>query len=288
MLHSMTGFGAATSESEDLIATVEIKAVNGRFLKVSTKASPRLSRRETELESLVRQRLHRGSLTVSVELQPKDPGDLIAVNEAVARAYQVVFRRLGLAEERIPMLPGVLGTAQARVSDGDWEVVRRATEDALTALLAMRAREGAALAAVVSGLVDEVETLAIQVAARAPVVVEEYQTKLADRVKTLLKAQVPELGGALDPEQLAREVALYADRCDVTEEIDRLAAHIGQARELIEKGGEAGRSLEFVAQEMHREVNTIGSKSSDVALSKLVVKLKTELEKLKEQLANIE
>jgi len=288
LLHSMTGFGAATRENDDLAVTVEIKTVNGRFLKLTTKGPPALSARESELEGRVRKRLGRGSVTLSVDLQHKDPSALVAVNEDLVRAYQEVFRRVGLSEERIPVLPGVLGGRHVPLSAAGWELVALATDQALDALVAMRAREGEALAEVLGELLNSVEARVAEVAERAPGVVIEYQTKLRDRIAALMKAQGDELEASLDTEQLAREVAVFADRSDITEEIDRLAAHIAQARELIQAGGEVGRSLEFVAQEMHREVNTIGSKSSDVAISRRVVGLKADLEKVKEQLANIE
>jgi uncharacterized protein (TIGR00255 family) len=284
MLRSMTGFGAAVRENDAVAVDVELKSVNGRFLKTNVRTPASLSSREPEIEARVRAHLHRGSVTVTVHVNPRKAEAVVAVNEEVVRAYQEVFRKLGLSEERIPTLPGVLGTSAAGASPEEWDLVSRALDGALEQLVIMREHEGAALGEALGALLDRVEAGAGEVRTRAPDVVREYQRKLHERLTTLLGA------GALpvEPDALAREVALYADRCDVTEEVDRLDAHIAQARTVLRTGGEVGRTLEFLAQEMHREVNTIGSKSSDTEISRLVVALKTELEKLKEQVANVE
>lgn len=283
-LRSMTGFGAARCESDTLTVSVEAKAVNGRFLKVSLKAPPSLSVHELDLETIAKQKLRRGSVTITVYLQGRTPEAFVAIDETVVRAYQEVFRRLGLPEDRIPTMPGVVAARSEPVSDEDWQQVAGAVGDALEQLIAMREREGGALASALGGMLDAIDDLRERVAERSPVVVREYRDKLATRIAALLGDQEIEL----DPDALAREVALFADRCDVTEEIDRLAAHVDQARQLLAGGGEVGRKLEFLAQEMHREVNTIGSKSNDIDLSRTVVDLKSTLEKIKEQVANIE
>jgi uncharacterized protein (TIGR00255 family) len=280
----MTGFGSATRETDALLATVEAKAVNGRFLKITIKAPPTLSGHDQDLERLCKSHLKRGSITLSINLQPKDPAALVAIDETVVRAYQAAFRRLGLPEDRIPTLPGVIGSGQRALDDGALAPVLEAAEASLVALLVMRKREGAALAEALGDQLDRVDDLREQIGQRAPVVVAEYQSKLAERIAKLLA----DTDVAVQPEHLAREVAFFADRCDVTEEVDRLGAHVAQARELLAAGDEVGRSLEFLAQEMHREVNTIGSKSADTDISRHVVALKGDLERMKEQLANIE
>ena len=283
-LRSMTGFGAARRESDSLAVGVEAKAVNGRFLKVSLKAPPSLSAHEVDLEAMAKQKLRRGSVTITVHLQHTSAASVVAIDEDVVRAYQEVFRRLGLPEDRIPTMPGVVAARSQPVSDDDWQRVADAVGDALDQLVVMREHEGGALAITLGGMLDAVDDARQRVAERSPAVVLEYRDKLAERIAALLVDQQVEP----DPEALAREVAQFADRCDITEEIDRLVAHIDQARQLLAGGGEVGRKLEFLAQEMHREVNTVGSKSNDIELSRHVVDLKSTLEKIKEQVANIE
>lgn len=284
MLRSMTGFGTATEEAGPLRVLVEIKAVNGRFLKSMFRLPTLLQSRENELEALLRRDVHRGSLTVTVRWERVDGAAVVAIDEAAVRAYQDVFRRLRLPEDRIPTLPGVVAPPPEVLGPGEWPLVENAFRQALSALLEMRGREGAALADVVAGHCDEVDRLRLQVRERAPVVVRDYQQRLQERVNALLAAS----GAVLDPATLAREVAVWADRSDVTEEVDRLGSHTAQARALLVDGREVGRRLEFLTQEMLREINTVGSKSADASLTTWVVELKSVVERLKEQVANIE
>lgn len=284
MLHSMTGFGHGAHEADGLSVRVEIKSVNGRFLKVSQRLPNSLAGRENAIESLIKGRIRRGSVTVTVVVDQQDPAALVSVNEEVVRAYQTVFRRLGLSEERIPTLPGVLGGEIAPLGDDAWKGVEKAVEEALARLIELRQREGRGLAQGLDAILKRIAQGTDQIAARAPAVVLEYQGKLQLRLEKLLEGRdLP-----VEPEHLVREVAIMADRSDLTEEIDRLRVHLRRAMELLQSGGEVGRTLEFVAQEMHREVNTIGSKSGDAQIAHLVVDLKGDIEKVKEQVANLE
>jgi uncharacterized protein (TIGR00255 family) len=283
VLRSMTGFGAARRQGDDLDVAVEIRSVNGRFLKTSLKAPPMLSAREADMEALVRGRLRRGSVTVTVYLRRTDPASLVAVNDDVVAAYRDAFHRLGLKEDSIPLLKGVVGQNEPeQLSDAHWEVVESATLDAVADLVARREHEGAALTDVIRDLLQRVEELAQSVRDRSPQVVEEHFLKLQERLRILL-GEVP-----VDEQVVAREAAVLADRGDVTEEVDRLAAHVAHARELLTGNEAAGRTLDFIAQEMLREANTIGSKSNDAQLARLVIDLKSAIEQLKEQVANIE
>jgi uncharacterized protein (TIGR00255 family) len=285
MIRSMTGFGAARVESKDASVHAEVRSVNGRFLKVSMRLPARLASREHEMEALVRHSLRRGSVTLKVTMRHNDPQMVVAVNEEVVRAYQEVFRRLGIPEAPLATLPGVLGGEPEEVNDEAFALVRQAVTRALEALGAMRGREGAALAEILGGLCDAMERLAAEVRERAPRVVGEYRARLQTRLQQLVEGF-----GSLptDAAMVAREVALLAERCDVTEELDRIAGHLAQVRELLAHGDEAGRTLEFLGQELLREANTIGSKSADAQMTHLVVQLKAELERFREQLANVE
>lgn len=286
VLRSMTGFGAAKLDDEMVQIAVEARSVNGRFLKVSLKTPPSLAHREGELEGLVREQLRRGSVTVSVHFRRKRVEPAAVIDEDAARAYVEVFRRLGLPLEAVPTMPGVLtGGRDDELGDDEWGMVEGLVRQALKQLTLMREREGRALAGVLGKACARIDELAAELVARAPAVVAEHQARLRERVRALLADQPI----SLDDQHLAREVAIFADRSDVTEELDRLGAHVAQVRMLLARGGEnAGRTLDFLSQELLREANTIGSKSSDVRMTKAVIELKAEIERFKEQSANVE
>ena len=266
---------------------MELKAVNGRFLKVVARVPPCMGPQESLVETWLRDDIKRGSVTATVRVDFEAAQSAAPINEELVRIYQEAFRRLGLREDRIPELPGVIGDSTVpALEEPQLAVVRLAAKAATEALVSMRETEGRALAETLLGLIQRVEGVVGRIGARAPQVVEEYHEKLRARVERLLEGTSTK--EILHPEQLAREVALFADRSDITEEVDRMASHIAQARQLLGEGGVVGRTLEFVAQEMHREINTVGSKSSDAEVARAVVEVKADLERLKEQLANIE
>lgn len=285
MIRSMTGFGASCVETDKARVLVEAKSVNGRFLKIGWKGPSVLNRYEHDLETKVKQKLRRGTVNIQVFIEYKEPEDLVAVDEAVAQAYREIFSRMNLPLEGVIQLPGVVGGKNRRELDADvLDSLQEAVVQAVDALVAMREREGSALAELIEGLCCTVVQERGAIFERREEVVVSYQEKLKTRLETLLAQSETNL----DEHVLAREVAVMADRSDITEEVDRLDAHIQQARELLAAGGEVGRSLDFLSQELLRESNTIGSKSGDVALARHVVKLKTTIERFKEQVANIE
>ncbi|MED5464923.1 MAG: YicC/YloC family endoribonuclease [Myxococcota bacterium] len=285
MVRSMTGFGAATTEEAGIAVSIEAKSVNGRFLKASIKLPSGLSRYEAALEGVIREVVARGSVSLSVFVEQTDAAALVSVNEDVAKAYQNVFEGLGLGPQNIAQLPGVIDPRRSlELAEEHWGVVEATARRALAAMVGMRESEGARLSEIVGSLCDSMEELRSRIAERAPRVALEYQGKLSERVEALLDGS----GVAPDPQLLAREVALFADRADISEEIDRLGAHLAQIDEKLSEGREVGRSLDFLAQELLRETNTIGSKSSDEQVTRGVIELKGEVERFKEQVANIE
>lgn len=285
MVRSMTGFGAATTEEAGIAVSIEAKSVNGRFLKASIKLPSGLSRYEAALEGVIREVVARGSVSLSVFVEQTDAAALVSVNEDVAKAYQNVFEGLGLGPQNIAQLPGVIDPRRSlELTEEHWGVVEATARRALAAMVGMRESEGARLSEIVGSLCDSMEDLRSRIAERAPRVALEYQGKLSERVEALLDGS----GVAPDPQLLAREVALFADRADISEEIDRLGAHLAQIDEKLSEGREVGRSLDFLAQELLRETNTIGSKSSDEQVTRGVIELKGEVERFKEQVANIE
>ena len=290
MLKSMTGFGTARCTVAGYDLVVEAKAVNGRFLKTSVKLPNFLAAQESALEGVMKAHLRRGSVTLSVfasrvQDAAADAVAAVQVNEAIVRGYQAVFKRLGVSGDSIPMLPGVIGQSDRNdVAPALVQALLACATQALEQLDAMRQREGAALAAVLRELCAQVETTRQAVGVRAPRVLTEYQSKLQQRLAALLAgSDLP-----VEPAVLAREVAVFADRSDITEELDRLGVHLVQVGLHLSQAGEVGRTLEFLAQEMNREVNTLGSKSADSEISQRVVQMKGDLERFKEQVANVQ
>lgn len=280
----MTGFGAAAAEGGGLRISCECRSVNGRYLKLSLKLPETLRALEAELEKKVKGRVARGTVNVSIRVERTDLEALVSVNEDVVQAYQSVFARLGLDPSSIPTLPGVLSAQRQAMNAEQRQLVETVVEQALVALVEMRDAEGGALASHLEELLNGIAVERQKVLARAPAVVTEYRDRLAARVNELLDGANTEL----DEATLAREVAVFASRSDVTEEVERIASHLDQIREHIASGEPAGRTLDFLGQELHREVNTIGSKSSDAELGRSVITLKGLVDRFKEQVANVE
>jgi len=291
MIRSMTGFGAGRGASGGEEIAIEIRAVNHKFCEVKARLPRELAALEPAVVRGVKDALARGGIDVSLRragaggaLAPRVDA---ALAEAYARAYAEVQARLGLHDPiRLRDVVSAEGVIRLDERDADLEAARAATEAALAtalgALVAMREREGAALAADLEARLATVEALVARVEVLAPLAVEHHRTRLAERIKELTQ------GLPLDPARLAQEVALLADRSDVAEEITRLRSHVAQARQLLGGREPAGRKLDFLVQEMHREVNTIGSKSQHAELSGLVVSLKAEVERMREQVQNVE
>ncbi|MBI5511094.1 MAG: YicC family protein [Deltaproteobacteria bacterium] len=288
LLKSMTGCGSGRAEIATIQVAVELKAVNGRFLKVSVKAPPAYASLEGELEAVVRERLRRGSVTLAIYVTRTDLGPAAEVNAELAAAYKTAFERLGLPVHVVGLLPGVVVDRQqgkpSEVAADERRLVSEALGAALAELVRMREREGAALKTAIAAILARMVEVRAVVRARAPEVVKGYKARLEARLAELIGTGQ----AGVDPALLAREVAVFADRADITEELERLAAHFEHARELLAQGDDVGRRLDFLAQEMLREANTIGSKSADASLSQQVVELKAQVEQLKEQVANVE
>jgi len=292
MLKSMTGFGTGRARAGEEEISVEVRAVNHKHLEVKVRLPRELSALEPAVLKAVRARCVRGAVEVAVRRSAGTAsGAVPTVDAAMARAWRealrVVARSVELADvptaAQIAQLPGVVRMEEAvtdlAVADGALE---RALDDALNALVTMREREGRALQADLSARVQRVATLAGEVAALAPRTVETYRARLQERLADLLK------GAPVDEARLVQEVALFAERTDVAEEATRLQAHLEAFRAFLGGGEPAGRRMDFLVQEMHREVNTTGSKSQSTDVSTRVVELKAELERIREQVQNVE
>ncbi|MFN7670419.1 MAG: YicC/YloC family endoribonuclease [Planctomycetota bacterium] len=288
-LQSMTGVGFAAGPSEVGDVRIEVRSVNGRGLAIKLRLPTACSAYEAAIDELLRARVQRGTLTAVVER--KTPGTVLpdaAALGAVARGLRELAAQLQLDP---PRLADVLGVALA-ARQGDALTSRplppalgALCERAVTELLARRADEGRGTAAAILAELAAHEALAAAAAARAPALVAAYRERLLQRVQEFTAEHVPDASPAAD---LVREVALYADRVDVAEESQRLAAHTAELRALLQRGGEVGKRLEFLLQELHRETNTLGAKSPDAAIAHAVVAMKAHVERMKEQAANLQ
>ena len=292
MIASMTGYGRAEARAHGVTATVELRGVNSRYLEVSARLPRSLSRRENDVREALRSRISRGKLTVTVNLERESDGDIpLSVNVQAARAYHKLLNDLRKAvrsTERVRLahllqFPEVFESREADATDErEWTVARKALDAAADMLHEMRTKEGAELAndfrsrlSLLEQRVEEVERLS-----RGQVPRE--RARLRERIGQLLEQE------RIDEGRLEMELTMLADRLDVTEECVRFRSHTKFFREAIDDKEPAGRKLNFLVQEMNREVNTMGSKSNDTGIAHLVVGMKEELEKIREQLQNIE
>lgn len=297
MLLSMTGFGEARTQTDTLAAAVEVRAVNNRYLKVTVRGTDPYPMLEPEVEKVVRRHVRRGTLLIQVRVERQAQSTGLSLNTAALRAYLRQIREAcdaaGTPEFAAPLLAGVLalpGVApeSARFGappDEEWPVVEKTLEDALGKLDSMRRDEGRAMANELllhhRHIGDQLE----MIRQHLPAVMNDYRQRILERVRQA----VADAGVGVEPQHLVREVALFADRTDVNEEVTRLASHLDQFVEVVRKGDEgAGRKLEFVTQEMGRETNTLGSKAGDVTLSRYVIEIKATLEKIRELVQNVE
>ncbi len=292
MLSSMTGFGSGSATVGTESVSVELKSVNHKFLEVKVRAPRELAALEPVVQRVLKERLARGAVDVSVRRALKTAtGAVPTVDLGLAREYRRAFgevaRALGLPDDLtlrdLALQPGIIRLEEPQVSLADaGPALERALGAALDGLVAMRRQEGAALERDLQARLQVVEGLVGELTALAPAAVEEYRARLRERLAEL----VGEAG--VDPQRLAQEVALYAERTDVAEEQTRLASHLVQFRGLVALSEPAGRKMDFLVQELHREVNTTGSKSQHAGISSRVLALKAELERIREQVQNVE
>jgi uncharacterized protein (TIGR00255 family) len=291
MIRSMTGYGKAETFYERGRISVEIRSVNHRYGEISIRLPRNLACFENEAKKIVAERLKRGKIELFVQHEVGIESSPLAVNLPLARAYHDAFSELkttlGLADEiTLSLLAAqkdVLTSYDNCIVDESLRAaLMAAVTDAVASLDAMRMQEGGALLEDLSKRRGAVSTVTGYVAKRAPEVVSEYAQKLKDRLAQF------DLDRTIDAERLAQEVAIMADRCDITEELVRLNSHFNQFDAALSLAEPVGRKLDFLLQEMGREINTIGSKANDAEITYHVVELKTEIEKIREQVQNIE
>ncbi len=291
MARSMTGFGAASREDAGLVARVEVRSVNHRHLAVKVRLPHGLATLEAPVEAALRARLARGSVTLTAEVEPAGGAQTQLLDGSRAARLLEELKALaataGLAAPRVEAVleaPGVLAEGTVTPApEAAQPVLLAAVEAAVDELVAARSREGEALTRDLEAHLAEVERLAGAAGERMPEVQARHAAQLQQRVQQLVGE-----AATVSASDLAREVAVLADRLDVAEELTRLTAHVSHARELLASSEPSGRSLDFLAQEFNREANTLGSKCNDASVAHLVVELKGVIERLREQAQNLE
>ena len=291
-LLSMTGYGSAKGSVEGQEITVELKSVNNRYLDCSVRLPRNFLFAEDTVKQAVSAGVSRGKVDVFVSAQAsQDSGTVVSVNEELARGYRDAVARIaetlglesGLNAFSIARFPDVL-TVERRELDKDKAAaaLSEITAKAVEEFNAMREREGERLRRDMLGKLETIEGLVSVVEERSPQTVKEYRERLEARLRDILADR------SLDEQRVITEAAIFADRTAVDEETVRLRSHIAQFRAMLQEGSPIGRKMDFLVQEFNRESNTIGSKAQDIAITKLVVDLKSEIEKIREQIQNIE
>lgn len=288
---SMTGFGSGVAENEHSAVRIDIKSVNHRGLKINVRSRPLLGAFDKNLRDLVAGKVARGAIDINVSVTRTLSAQQMPMLEELATSAVEALRHLAVklnlsGEVSVSDLVAIPGLFDSGIgepfSEAEWELLRRATEDGLEQFMQMRAVEGAATAERLLEIVEPVDSFRVFASEHAPQVVQRQRDKLNERLAEL------EVVRSTDEQALERELVFFADRVDINEEMDRLTSHVQQFRDTISKGGEIGKKLEFLGQEMLREVNTTASKANDVQITKLAVEAKMAVEKIKEQAANLE
>jgi len=291
LIQSMTGYGRGVSRSDGGAVTAEMKAVNHRYCEVQSRCPRRFSPLEERLRSYLTETLGRGKIDLYIKVeQGEDAGADLRINKDLARRYREEIRDLAedldlamdFGVSGLIALPGVLSAAEREEApEAAWLVLREAVDDALSQLTEMRVAEGKRLALDFCDKLELLESLRTDLLGYAGAVVDNYRQRLAARIGELMGQQ------PVDENRIIQEVAMIADRAGVDEELVRLDSHFRQFRALLEAEEPVGRKLDFLCQEINREVNTVGSKANDLSMTKIVVEMKSEVEKLREQVQNV-
>ncbi|MBI1899549.1 MAG: YicC family protein [Planctomycetia bacterium] len=294
MLLSMTGYGEAHTEREGLRVGVELRTVNNRYFKLTLRSSEGYSSLEAEIESVLRGLIKRGTIQVTLDVYRDPRPEDFQLNLAALEIYRTQLEELcrrwgvpgGISPDKLVLLPGVVRDAEGPGRDvtADWPVVKETLEAAVRHLEKMRQDEGAAMAVALRQYARQIAAQLVEIRKRAPFVLESYRARLEER----LKRSMGEMHAAVETADLARELTLFSDRSDISEEVVRLSSHVDQLLALVDSPETSGRKLEFLTQEMFREANTIGSKANDVEISRRIIEVKTDIERVREMIQNIE
>jgi len=292
MIKSMTGYGGAKGTSGKLEISVEIRSVNNRYLDCNIKLPRVFTSFEETLKSIINENISRGKVDVYISIDSSNADDIeIKINQPLVKAYVTALRTIAWDNElssdiRVTDLTRFPEILQAEKREVDTELLCADISDTLRAALSdldqMRTREGEKLCRDMSARLDEIEKLTKLAAEQSPKSIEEYRKKLEARMNEILQS------ANIDEARILTEAAIFADRVAISEETVRLNSHIAQLKEMLESNEPVGRKIDFLVQEFNREANTIGAKGNDTEMSKIIVDLKAEIEKIREQAQNIE
>ncbi len=292
MIKSMTGFGRGHEVLNGRDITVEIRAVNHRYYEFSSRLPRAYTFAEEKLKSLLQGRISRGKVEVSVQVQNVTAvSEKITANKEVIADYVAALREIkeelsltdDLSLSAVMRLPDAFTVVKAEVDEEQlWEDLKTVTEQALASFIGMRETEGERMKADISARLTTIEGNVDFIESRSPIIVENYRKRLYDKMCEVLE------GKNIDENRILLEAGIFSEKTAVDEETVRLRSHIAQFREMLESAEPIGRKLDFLVQEMNRETNTIGSKVQDIEVTKIVVDQKSEIEKIREQIQNIE
>jgi uncharacterized protein (TIGR00255 family) len=294
VLLSMTGFGEASRQNDSLAVSVEVRTINSRYFKLTVRSGEGYAALEPQIDALVRQHIKRGTVQVSLRVTRLRPAETYQINAEVLAGYRRQLDRLSAtwtpAEpvrlEALLQLPGVVVDNEFAQADAltDWPLIEQALSGAMANMAGMRADEGRAMTADLAENCSAIAGQLAEIERRAPLVADAYRARLSERLGKILA----EFDAALQPGDLVREVGIYAERSDISEETVRLRSHLEQFAAIMAIEESSGRKLEFLTQEMFRETNTIGSKANDVLIARHVIEIKAAIERMREMIQNIE
>ena len=293
MIHSMTGFGRGVAERDSSRMTVELKSVNSRYLETNVKMPRVILALENDVKNLIAQSVARGKMDVYINYEPGEGQKTVTVSEDLG-AYVAALReasdRYGLPDDlgisHVLRIPDMLQTRQKDTDPEDvWPLLEEAVQAALEQFNAMREREGMRIREDLLGKASEIERIVQSLQQSAPEIEDAYREKLTRRIQEILSRNS---GIAVDRGLLENEIVFYADHCCIDEEMVRLTSHIAQLRQLLGSEAPVGRQLDFLLQEFNREANTIASKAGSLSVTQEALNLKKEIEKVREQIQNLE
>lgn len=290
----MTGHGEAHRTTDGLSVTVEVRSVNNRFFKLNFRASEGYAALESQIEALVRQQVRRGTIQLSLRVDRQASPDDYRLNQTVIAGYMKQLANLaelgiavdGVRADSLLLLPGVVcePVADWTMVESHWPLISKVVGEALQQFVAMRSEEGQTMAVDMrincASILKELQAIE----ARAPLVIEAFRTRITDKLNKLLA----DLGTRIEPHDVVREIGVFTERSDISEEIVRLKSHLEQFETAMQVEEAGGRKLDFLTQEMFRETNTIGSKANDAEIAHHVIEIKTAIERVREMIQNIE
>ena len=293
MIRSMTGFGRGVYSTEEREYTIEIKSVNHKYTDINVRLPYVLSFLEEKIKKEVSQNVARGKIDINVTfVNNSNLGKKISINKPLAKEYIEELRKIkeenniidDISIMKIAKLPDILNITQDNNEEVLWEELNKALQEAIKNLLEGKEVEGKKLSEDMLQRLENINNHILEISQYSTGLIEQYVVKLKDRIKEIMQTDL------IDEARISQEVVLYADKTSIEEEITRLKSHITQFRELLQSESvkKTGKRLDFIIQEMNREINTIGSKSNCLEITNLVIELKTELEDVREQVQNIE